>query len=114
MISSLSIPTSGRRTGSVTTLSIAARFSSVCDATWPTTSPVTSACAPFARAQSLGDPHHQAAVDDDAQRRRHGEHDLLLNLAERHEEEPRVVLIARRAAAASSRAFSCEARERIG
>jgi 3-oxoacyl-(acyl-carrier-protein) synthase len=29
---------------------IAAMFSSVCDATWPTTSPVTSACARAARA----------------------------------------------------------------
>ena len=40
-----------------------AMFSIVCDATWPTTSPVTSACAPMPPREPLGDAHHQAAVD---------------------------------------------------
>ena len=70
VISSLSMPTSGRSTGSVATSLIEVRFSIVCDATWPTTSPVTSACARCCARDRLGDAHHQAAVDDDAQRRR--------------------------------------------
>ena len=94
VISSLSMPMSGRSTGSVATSPIDGRFSSVCDATWPTTSPVTSARAP-ARRRSLGDPHHQPPIDDDAQRRRHRQHDTLLDLAERNEEQPRPQLILR-------------------
>ena len=92
VISSLSIPISGRKSGSVATLPTTARFSSVCDATWPTTSPVTSACAWRSPADALGDPQHQPAVDDDAHRSRHGEHDLLLNVAERHEIQARALL----------------------
>ena len=46
VISSLSKPISGRSTGSAAAASITARFSTVCDATCPTDSPVTSACAP--------------------------------------------------------------------
>ena len=45
MISSLSIPMSGRKSGSVATLPTTARFSSVCEATCPTASPVIKACA---------------------------------------------------------------------
>ena len=50
VISSLSIPINGLKSGSPATAPITARFSSVCEATWPTTSPVTSAWAPRARA----------------------------------------------------------------
>ena len=92
IISSLSIPISGRKTGSVTHARPTARFSSVCEATWPTTSPVTSACALRARAIPLGDAHHQPAVDDHAHRARHREQDLLLNLPEGNEIEMRLVL----------------------
>ena len=49
-ISSLSIPTSGRSTWISTAAAIVVRFSSVCDATWPITSPVTSARARQCRA----------------------------------------------------------------
>ena len=42
------------------------------------------------------------------------EHDLLLDLAERHQEQPRVVSGSASSSVASSRAFSCEARDRIG
>ena len=45
MISSLSMPTSGRNTVSCAAVSITVMLSSVCDATWPITSPVTSARA---------------------------------------------------------------------
>ena len=68
VISSLSMPISGRKTGSVTTLPTTARFSSVCDATWPTTSPVTSACARRSPRDALGDAQHQPAVDHHAHR----------------------------------------------
>ena len=44
------MPISGRSTGSVAAASITARFGSVCDATCPRLSPVTSASAPVARA----------------------------------------------------------------
>ena len=114
VISSLSIPTSGRSTGIATTSLIAVMFSSVCDATWPTTSPVTSARRPVLARDRFGDAHHQPAVDHDAQRRGDGEHDALLDLAERDQEEPRVDTGTASAARASSRAFSCDARDRIG
>ena len=35
--------------------------------------------------EPLGDPQHQPAVDDDAELGRDGQQDLLLQLAERHE-----------------------------
>ena len=50
MISSLSVPMSGRRIGIPTTSVVRAMFSSVCDATWPRLSPVTRARAPVFRA----------------------------------------------------------------
>ena len=50
MISSLSVPTSGRRMGSVATSSTRPMFSRVWEATWPTLSPVTRASAPVRRA----------------------------------------------------------------
>jgi hypothetical protein len=87
-------------------------FSSVCDATWPTTSPVTRACAAFAR-QLLGDPQHQAAVDHHPQLRRHAEHHALLQLTEGHEHEPRSQLVPCQERGIS-RTFSWEARERMG
>ena len=52
MISFLSMPMSGRSTGTVAAASTAATFSSVCDATWPRLSPVTSARAFSRRAIS--------------------------------------------------------------
>jgi len=45
-ISRLSEPMSGRSTGRVATASMTPTLSSVCDATWPRLSPVTSALAP--------------------------------------------------------------------
>ena len=45
MISFLSIPTSGRMTGNAAAFSITAMFSSVCEATCPRLSPVTSTVA---------------------------------------------------------------------
>ena len=69
----------------------------------------------FVPGDPLGDPHHQPAVDRrPAAAARTREHDLLLDLAERHQEQPRVELEARQRARASSRAFSCDARDRIG
>ena len=50
MISCLSDPMSGRRTGIVTASFTAAMFSSVWEATCPSDSPVTSALAPSRRA----------------------------------------------------------------
>ena len=50
IISPLSKPASGRRTGVWALGSMAARLASVCDETWPTDSPVTMACAPLSRA----------------------------------------------------------------
>ncbi len=50
VISSLSMPTSGRRMGPAAAASMAPMFSSVCEATWPITSPVTSARASAFRA----------------------------------------------------------------
>ena len=49
-ISSLSIPTSGLSTSIVVAPAMVVRFSSVCEATWPMTSPVTSARARQRRA----------------------------------------------------------------
>ena len=87
------MPTSGRSTSSVVASAMTVMFSSVCDATCPTTSPVTSARARHLRAMLLRDPQHQAPVDHDAQRRRHRQQDLLLQLAEGHEHEPRAQLV---------------------
>ena len=50
MISCLSEPMSGRSTGMLTISFTTEMFSSVCDATWPSDSPVTSAFAPSKRA----------------------------------------------------------------
>ena len=50
IISSLSQPISGRKICIFTESLVAARLSSVCDATWPRLSPVTSAFAPSRRA----------------------------------------------------------------
>ena len=50
VISSLSVPMSGRRTGIRAAASIVAMFSSVWEATCPRLSPVASASAPLARA----------------------------------------------------------------
>src|SRR5207237_562022 len=47
MISTLSVPTSGRSRGRVATAPTAAMFSSVWEATWPRLSPVTTARAPW-------------------------------------------------------------------
>ena len=72
VISSLSMPTSGRRISSVgRARQSSVMFSSVCDATWPMTSPVTSARACHLPREPLGDPQHQPPVDDDAQLGRH-------------------------------------------
>ena len=46
VISILSVPISGRSTGTVAAASMAAMFSSVWEATWPRLSPVVSASAP--------------------------------------------------------------------
>ena len=52
VISPLSMPISGRRTGSVAAASMTARLPSVCDATCPRLSPVTSASARAPRASA--------------------------------------------------------------
>ena len=93
MISSLSMPTSGRTVSSGVEASTTARLSSVCDATWPTTSPVTSVCACTCGGQRRGNPHHQPAVDDHAHRPRHGHGDLPLQLPEGHEHHVRPELV---------------------
>ena len=46
MTSALSMPMRGLKTGISATASIDTRFSSVCEATWPMASPVTSALLP--------------------------------------------------------------------
>src|SRR5215813_7429104 len=51
VISSLSMPISGRRIGRPAAPSMHARLESVCEATWPRLSPVTRAAAPAARAR---------------------------------------------------------------
>ena len=95
MISSLSMPISGLNTGSVATDPIVVRFSSVCDATWPITSPVTSAPACALAAIASRDSEHEPPIDDDPQRRLHRQHHLLLNFAERHHIQPRGLLVLR-------------------
>ena len=50
MISILSVPMSGRKTGIVATSLVAVMFSRVCEATCPSDSPVTSALAPSSSA----------------------------------------------------------------
>ena len=70
------------------------RFSSVCDATWPTTSPVTSARAPLA-GEPFRDPEHQTAVEDDTKLGWDREQDLLLKLAEGNEHQARPQLMPR-------------------
>ena len=95
VISSLSMPMSGLNTGSVDTEPMVAMFSSVCDATWPMTSPVTSAPACAVCAIASRNAQHQPPIDDHAQRGRHGEHHLLLNFAEGHHVQARELLIAR-------------------
>ena len=57
------MPTSGRRIGRSSTDAMTDMFSSVCDATWPITSPVTRAPRAVRARDAVGDPHHQAAVD---------------------------------------------------
>ena len=53
---------------------------------------MTSACAPRAPRDLLGDAQHQPPIDDDAHRAGDGEHDLLLDVAERDEIQPRPLL----------------------
>ena len=89
------MPTSGRKIGMCAALSITAMLSSVCDATWPMTSPVTSAWARTSRAIRSRDAQHQPPVDDHAQSPGHAQRHLPLQLAERHEIQPRPQLIAR-------------------
>ncbi len=62
-ISSLFMPTSGRRIGSRVASLIVARFTSVCDDTCPTASPVTIACAARSSRHRLGGAQHQALQD---------------------------------------------------
>ena len=52
VISLLSMPTNGRSTGSAAASPITARLASVCEATCPRLSPVTSASAPARRASA--------------------------------------------------------------
>ena len=82
-ISCLSTPISGRSTGSVATSSTQAMFSSVCEATCPRLSPVTSALRPSRLGDDGRDPHHQPPVEHDAELRRRRHHDLLLRVADR-------------------------------
>ena len=68
---------------------------------------------PVAR-EPLGDPQHQPPVDDDAQLRPDGEQHLLLQLAERHQHAAASAADSCVSSAAISRTFSCDARDRIG
>ena len=60
MISSLFMPTSGRRIGSSVARDTTARLCSVCDETWPTASPVTIASARRAQRHLLRRAQHHA------------------------------------------------------
>ena len=83
MISSLSVPMSGRKTGRSTAASVARMFSRVCEATWPRLSPVTRAPACSYAASRLGHLEHEAAVEDHAQGRRCEQRYLALDVAKR-------------------------------
>ena len=62
-ISILSAPISGRNTGIRAAASTATRFRSVCDATCPRLSPVSSASARSRRAISSADAQHHSPVE---------------------------------------------------
>ena len=92
VISSLSIPMSGRSTGIVDDVvdrrEVLERLRRDLADDFPGHQRLRAVLA----RDLLGDPHHQPAVDDDPQRRRHAQRDLLLDLAERHQEQPRMEL----------------------
>ena len=88
MISSLSQPISGRRMGSPTASSRAARLVSVWLLTCPSESPVTSAAAPSRTGQHLTGLEHEPPLGDDLQPARTRGRQPLLRLAERDHEQP--------------------------
>ena len=114
MISSLSIPMSGRKIGSVATLPIDRQ---VLERLRRHLSDDVAGHerlrAPRAR-DALGDAQHEPAVDDDPHRAGHREHDLLLDVAERARDTAATAAATSSAACTSSRALSCDARDRIG
>ncbi len=95
VISSLSIPTSGRSTSIVVAPAIVVRLSSVCDATWPIDFAGDQRLGAPAARQPLGDSHHQPAIHHDAKLGSDGQQHLLLDFAERHEHQPRALLVRR-------------------
>ena len=109
MISPLSLPTSGRSTGRVAARLIVSRFASVWDETCPTLSPVTSASAPVALGERLGDAEHEAPVQDDARLGRRLAHQRLLQLGERHQPELARARSSGASCASASRTFRCDA-----
>ena len=99
MVSSLSWPRHGRRIGIVVAAPMTPRFSSVCDATCASASPVASALAPCSARDALGDAHHRAAIEDHREPPvAAGVAQLLLRVGEGHDREAH----RRRAASAAS------------
>ena len=66
VISSLSIPTSGRNTGICDAVSITAMLSSVCDATWPIDVAGHERAGADVARNALGDAQHHPPVHDHA------------------------------------------------
>ena len=93
MISCLSSPASGRKTGMEDAAPTATMFCSVCEATWPRLSPAMMARARSRARDALGDSQHHAAIEQQAVAFRRGARNLPLNRFERNQVELRRELI---------------------
>ena len=92
VISSLSMPISGRRTGSSAASSIRAEIRERLGGDLAQAVAGHERGGARAMREAFGDAHHETAVDDHAGLSRHRQHDLALDLTERHQEEPGEIL----------------------